>query len=709
MEQDFKARAKQLVSQMSLAEKMSQMLHNAPAIERLGVPAYNWWNECLHGVGRSGVATVFPQAIGLAASFDTARMYETATAISDEARAKYHAYQRYHDGGIYKGLTFWSPNINIFRDPRWGRGHETYGEDPVLTANMGVAFIRGLQGDDPTYHKLDATLKHYAVHSGPEADRHHFDARVSKKDLYETYLAAFKQCIDEAHPAAVMGAYNRVNGEACCASPTLLGEILREQFGFDGYILSDCGAIVDINRNHHITNTEAESAAYAVNCGCALNCGSAYASLMVAYEQGLVTEETITQEVERLFEARFRLGMFDEPEKVRYSQIPYDVIDCGRHRVLARKMAAAATVVLKNDGVLPLSREIKNIAVIGPNAHSHSVLLGNYEGTPSADVTILDGIREHAGDDTYVRYAEGCHLYETSISEWSEHPETEALIAADLADVIVFVGGLSPQLEGEESDEYNGILSGDKPNIELPGRQLELFGKLASRGKPTVFINVSGSAVALGEVDKLASAVVQVFYPGEEGGAGVADILFGDETPHGKLPVTFYRSDSDLPAFADYSMANRTYRYFAGEPVYPFAYGLSYTSYAYTDLKAPDSLPCGQDLDIEVTVSNTGDYSGQESVLVFAHVDSPDEVKNTKLVGFTTVQLNEKQQKRVSLHIAARRLAVISDAGEAVLPSGTLTIWVGGRQPDAVSARLKGDAVLSKQIALTGKEAILPF
>ena len=696
MPNSYKNRAKELVAQMTLGEKISQTLHESPAIPRLGVPAYNWWNECLHGVGRSGIATVFPQAIGLAASFDTDMVHEVASAISDEARAKYNEYQKYDDGGIYKGLTFWSPNINIFRDPRWGRGHETYGEDPFLTGSIGSAFINGLQGDDEKYRKLDATTKHYAVHSGPESERHHFDAIVSKKDLYETYLAAFKQCIDDASPSAVMGAYNRFNGEACCASPTLLGQILRRDWGFEGYVVSDCAAIQDLHLNHKITNDEAESAAYALNNGCELNCGKAYKQLMVGVERGLIMEQTITHAVELLFEARFRLGMFDNPADVPYSKIPYDIIDCGMHRVLARATAAATAVLLKNDGILPLDRNLANVAVIGPNAHDRSILLGNYEGTPSADVTILDGIREHVSDETYVRYARGCHLYDPMIHPWDENPKTEALIAADKADVIVFVGGLSPIMEGEERDTYNGVLSGDKPDIELPESQQELFDTLAARGKPIIFVNVSGSAVALTNQHEKANAVIQSFYPGEEGGSGVADIIFGDENPSGRLPVTFYQSTADLPDFTDYAMKNRTYRYFEGEALYPFGYGLSYTTFEYSNLHVSE---INGTVKLSVDVENTGEYDGKEIVQVYAkHLSSPFEVYNHKLAAFKAVEIAKDSTVTVEFEIKPRRLAVIDDDGNAVLEKGEIKLSVGGRQPDAVSARLAGSEVVEAVI-----------
>lgn len=566
-----KQRAKELVAKMTLAEKLSQMRHDAPAIERLGIPAYNWWNECLHGVARAGVATVFPQAIAMAASFDEELLETVAGAISEEARAKYNSFRTFGETRINQGLTMWSPNINIFRDPRWGRGHETYGEDPYLTGHMGAAFVKGLQGYDEKYRKVDATLKHYAVHSGPEGGRHSFNAQVGEKDLYETYLWAFRYCIENANPSAVMGAYNRVNGEAACASPTLLKKILYGEFGFDGYVVSDCGAICDINNNHKITKNEAESAALAVNNGCQLNCGSAYQWLKTSVALGLLDEETVTEAVERLFTARFRLGMFDDD--CPYDKITMDVVDCDAHKKLNRKMAQESIVLLKNDGILPLKKGCK-VAVIGPNAAEKTVLLGNYYGTPSEYATILRGMQE--ANPGKVRYALGCHVIREPMYEWEEHPLREGILTAKEADVVVLCMGLQPCLEGEEGDAYNSDASGDKLDLELPPVQKQLYAEIMKLGKPVVFVNVSGSSVNLWQQNEECNAVVQCFYPGAEGGRAVADVLFGEYSPSGRLPVTFYRSVDDLPDFGDYSMENRTYKFFKGEPVYPFGHGLTY-------------------------------------------------------------------------------------------------------------------------------------
>ncbi|MBR5615049.1 MAG: glycoside hydrolase family 3 C-terminal domain-containing protein [Clostridia bacterium] len=621
---NFQERAKELVSKMTLAEKMSQLQYDSPAITRLNVPAYNWWNECLHGVARSGMATVFPQAIAMAASFDEDLMLDVATAISDEVRAKYNEYKKFGYTGIYQGLTCWSPNINIFRDPRWGRGHETYGEDPYLTARMGTAFIKGLQGDG-RYRKTDATIKHYAVHSGPEALRHEFDARVTDKDLYETYLWAFKYCIDNADPSAVMGAYNRTNGEACCASKTLLGDILFGEFGFDGYVVSDCGAICDINNHHKITKNEAESAALAVNNGCHLNCGDAYKWLKTAVALGLINEETITKAAEKLFTARFRLGMFDDD--CEYDKIPYDVVECDKHTELSRKMAQESMVLLKNNGILPL-KDPKTIAVIGPNADDKSVLLANYNGTPSKYATFLRGIQ--SASDARVIYAVGCDAVREEVDRWEEHPLNEAIIAAEKADVVILCMGLNPRLEGEESDDYNGGISSDKKDIELPASQRMLTERIVRTGKPIVFVNISGSCTNLSYEKEHCDAVLQCFYPGAEGGNALADILFGKVSPSGRLPVTFYKSIDDIPPFDDYSMENRTYKFYKGEPVFEFGYGLTYSDIEeeWTDENT-------------VQIKNNGEYDVNYSVLKFEYIP------HKNLCGFKKVLLKSGETAKV--------------------------------------------------------------
>ncbi len=528
----FHTDAVELVKKMTLDEKLSQLRYDSPAIERLKIPAYNWWNEGLHGVARSGTATVFPQAIGMSASFNPDLLNCVATAISDEARAKYNGYKLFGSTGIYQGLTYWSPNINIFRDPRWGRGHETYGEDPYLTGRMGCAFIDGLQGDDPTWRKLDATIKHFAVHSGPEATRHEADVEIDRETMDDTYLWAFRYCIEHADPSAVMGAYNRVNGEPCCASETLLQKILREEWDYRGYVVSDCGAIHDINAHHHVTFTDAESAAMALNAGCILNCGFAFRSLKEAYDQGLITDETVDAAVTQLFEARFRLGMF--AEKCPYNFSPMDVIECDEHRALNRRMAEESVVLLKNNGILPL-KGIQKLAVIGPNADHIPVLLGNYNGYPSRYSTFLRGLQDNFEGE--IRYSKGCHHYiDSRKNPWMEDLTREAVLAAKWADAVVLFMGLDPSMEGEEGDAFNGANAGDKADLQLPDSQKRLWKAVLAAGKPVIFVNVSGSAVDLHEQKEKAAALLQVFYPGAEGGQAVADILIGKVNPSGKPP-----------------------------------------------------------------------------------------------------------------------------------------------------------------------------
>lgn len=632
---DFYTQAKELVSKMTLEEKISQLQHEAPAIERLGIPAYNWWNECLHGLARSGVATVFPQAIAMAASFDTGLLEEVAGVISDEIRAKNNEYVRQGKTDIYQGLTMCSPNINIFRDPRWGRGHETYGEDPLLTGKLAVSFVRGLQGTGE-FHKADASLKHYAAHSGPEKIRHGFDAQVSEADLYGTYLRAFRYVISHIQPAAVMGAYNAVNGEPCCASPTLLQKILREEFGFQGYVESDAWAISDIAQFHHTAADLAEAAAASLNAGCDLNLGIAYPHLGEAVERGLVTEQAITQAAERLFTARFRLGMFSED--CPYHQIPYEAVDCPAHQQLNRRMAQETVVLLKNDGILPLDpgkRDLK-IAVIGPTAADESVLTANYNGTPSRPVSLLRGIQD--GTESRVLYARGCHLYRDALSSSDERPLYEAVIAAQKSDVVILCMGLNPSMEGEEGDAGCGN-GGDKFDLELPAPQKELYEAVTAVGKPVIFVNVSGSCLNLSRQAQECAALVQCFYPGALGGQALADILFGRVSPSGKLPVSFYIDTEKLPDFADYSMANRTYRFCRDNILYPFGYGLSYTSFTYDALSV-------QEGSVQVCVKNAGQRAGCEVVQLYG-VNSAE----TRLLDFVRVELAPGEERCLILSL----------------------------------------------------------
>ena len=662
---EFENLARNLVSQMTLAEKCAQLKYDAPAIPRLGVPEYNWWNEALHGVARSGVATVFPQSIAMAASFDDKLLYRVADAISDEARAKHNEYKRFGGTQIYQGLTFWSPNINIFRDPRWGRGHETYGEDPYLTGRMGAAFVRGLQGDpDYKYRKLDATLKHYAVHSGPENLRHGFDAVASKQDMFETYLEAFRYCVEKADPSAVMGAYNRTNGEPCCASPTLI-KILYKTFGFDGYYLSDCGAINDINAHHHYTETPAESSALAVKAGCVLNCGSAYASLLAAHDAGLIDEDTITEAAVKLFTARYRLGMF--ADDCKYDEIPYDVVDCPKHRRLNEKIARESIVLLKNNGILPLDNtpDLK-IAVIGPNADDPEVLLGNYNGTPYEYTTVFEGIKRAAKGKVY--YAKGTRYFRGDVDAWDEHHIREAQLAADRSDVVILCLGLSPSHEGEEG-------AGDKIDIEIPAAQRTLYEAVLSRGKPIITVSVSGSAMNLCRQDETSDAVLQFFYGGADGGNALADIIFGKANPSARLPVTFYRSTDELPPFEDYSMENRTYKYYRGNPLYPFGHGLSYTTFEYSSLTV---LPKKNGANFTVSVKNTGERAGDEIVMLYCHEKNADvRVPIKKLIAFERVSLRPGEEKVVTLKTDRRAFTHVLENGRVVYAKGAFDIYCG--------------------------------
>jgi beta-glucosidase len=706
-------RVEDLISRLTLGEKAQQMLHAAPAIPRLGVPAYNWWNEGLHGVARAGIATVFPQAIGLAAMWDPARLHAVAVAIADEARAKHHEYARKGDRGLYKGLTLWAPNINIFRDPRWGRGHETYGECPFLTARLAVAYCRGLQGDHPRYLKVVATPKHFAVHSGPEGLRHGFNAQVSQKDLRETYLPAFHACITEAKAESIMGAYNRTNGEPCCGSPTLLRRILREEWGFRGYVVSDCWAIQDFHQSHRVTNSFAESAALAVHSGCDLNCGCAYGHIPAAVAAGLLREEDLNTCLRRLFRARVRLGMFDPPERVPYASTPYEVNDCDQHRALARATASASMVLLKNEGgLLPLRKDLRSIAVIGPNAYDHQVLCANYFGTPSRAVTPLEGIRAAVSAQTKVWYAQGCKRQGTATDglDCAGHL-AEAVSVAERADAVVLCLGLSAEIEGEQGDASNSEAAGDKVDLELSGLQPRLLESIVALGKPTVLVVISGSALNLSWAHDHVGAIIQAFYPGEEGGNALAEILFGDVSPAGRLPVTFPRSLADVPDFKDYSMKGRTYRYLEKPPLYPFGYGLSYTRFVYQDIAvSPTPIPAGAGTSVSVTVKNVGSRPSDEVVqLYLTDIEASCRVPLHNLRGFSRVHLLPGEARRVSFELSPRDLSLIDERGHRVLEPGRFRVSVGGSQPDPRSQELTGQSPLSVEFDLLGKTVELPY
>jgi beta-glucosidase len=817
-----------LVSRLTLAEKISQLVFDAPAVERLGIPAYNWWNEALHGVARAGLATVFPQSIGLAATWNPGLIQELAVAISDEARAKHHEAVRRRVRCIYSGLTFWSPNVNIFRDPRWGRGQETYGEDPYLTARMGVAFVRGLQGDDPETLKLVATPKHLAVHSGPEPERHHFDARIGERDLRETYLPAFEACVREGKAASVMGAYNRLNGEPCCASPALLEQILRGEWGFggpagdDGYVVSDCGAIHDIYEHHKVVDTAEEAAALAVRHGCDLECGAVYPALLAAVEQGLISEEALDRAVRRLFTARFRLGMFDPPEQVPYAQIPYRIVDCAEHRALALQAARESIVLLKNEGpLLPLPKDLGSVAVVGPNADDLQVLLGNYCGTPLEAVTPLEGIRRKLSPATRLYHAPGCPLAEgvplwqaipsahlrpvkagaeetgllgayydnpslegepawrrvdrtvdfawkdtTPLTgQWADpfsvrwsgflvppasgpyrlgvrglseyrlvldgqriaeyqgihHPilnsqeleleagrfypvqldyasrgldpqvqllwappgidhETAAREVAGKAEVVIAVMGLSPCLEGEEMPvAVEGFCGGDRTRLELPPRQERFLQSLHALGKPLVLVLLNGSALAIPWAAEQIPAIVEAWYPGQAGGEALADVLFGDYNPGGRLPITFYRSAEDLPPFADYRMEGRTYRYFRGEPLYPFGYGLSYTTFELGALRiTPAQAAPGEEVTVRAEVTNTGPRAGDEVVqLYIRHPGAGVPRPIQELKGFRRIHLEPGEGRTVTFPLDARQLGSYDAAMRYAVHPGVVEVLVG--------------------------------
>lgn len=617
-------RARDLVSRMTLEEKISQMSNASPAIERLGIPAYEWWNEALHGVARAGLATVFPQPIGLAATFDEAAVGESFTMISDEARAKHHRFVSEGQRKRYQGLTFWTPNINIYRDPRWGRGMETYGEDPCLTAKMGLAVVRGLQGDrSGRYDKTHACAKHFAVHSGPEWNRHSFNAKnIADRDLWETYLPAFKALVVEGDVREVMCAYNRYEGKPCCGSDQLLIRILREEWGYDGLVVSDCGAIRDFHRkgDHETHRSAVEASADAVLTGTDLECGSEYLALRKAVSRGLIDEAALDESLVRLMKARFELGLFDPDSEVPWAQIPYSVVACEAHGRKALEMARKSMVLLRNNGVLPLAAGVRKIAVVGVNAADSAMLWGNYNGFPQRTVTILEGLR-NALPDTEIRYEEGAPLVDDPEGRTRFGAAEAAAVAQRVADceVIIYVGGLSPKLEGEEMKvNYPGFRGGDRTSIRLPEAQRTLIGALDATGRPVVFVNCSGSAIALAEVEPHCDAILQAWYAGQAGGTAVADVLTGRYNPAGRLPVTFYASDDDLPDFEDYRMQGRTYRYFDGRALYPFGHGLSYTTFAYGAAQlSRNTLTTKEVMEVSIPLTNSGARDGEEVIQLY--------------------------------------------------------------------------------------------
>lgn len=693
----FEERAKDLLSRMTLEEKLSQMTYQSQPIERLGIPAYNWWNEALHGVARAGTATMFPQAIGLAAMFDDQELYEIADIIATEGRAKYKAYSEEGDRGIYKGLTFWSPNVNIFRDPRWGRGHETYGEDPYLTSRLGVAFVKGLQGDDPKYLKTAACAKHYAVHSGPEGLRHEFDAQVSQKDLWETYLPAFEACVKEGHVEAVMGAYNRTNGEPCCGSPTLLQKILRDTWGFQGHVVSDCWAIMDFHTHHHVTATAPESAAVALKAGCDVNCGIVYLHLQAALDEGRITEEDVDRSLLRLLITRMKLGMFDQPEHVPYAAIPVSANNTKAHQEKNLRAARKSLVLLKNDHVLPLCpSKLRRIAVIGPNADSREALKGNYYGDADRYTTVLEGIQNYLeGTDVEVAYSLGCVLFHEKHHSDENQYIYEATGLARHSDVVVVCLGLDDTLEGEERHQSNTYGSGDKPDLKFPGQQERLLREVldAAGDKPVILVNMTGSAMDLNLAEERCAAIIQAWYPGSRGGQAIAELLFGEYSPAGRLSVTFYRTIEELPEFTDYRMTGRTYRYMKNDALYPFGYGLSYNTYRYDAVE----FPYWQDgkLHVRVRVTNQGTMEGDEVVQLYTIHKSPVlESPNCSLRGFQRITLEPGASQEVEFILGQEDLMMVNNDGEKVLESGEYEITVGGGQPDHRTEELTGQKVL---------------
>lgn len=674
------ARVDALIDAMTLEEKVSQLIDVSVGIPRLSIPRYNWWNECLHGVARNGRSTVFPQAIGLAATFDPDLAQRVSTAISDEARAKYNISIKNDNRAKYAGLTFWTPNINIFRDARWGRGQETYGEDPYLTSRIGVAFVKGLQGNDSKYLKTAACAKHYAVHSGPEALRHEFDAIVSKKDLYETYLPAFEALVKEANVESVMGAYNRVLGDPACGSHLLMQEILRDKWGFNGHVVSDCGAIEDFHAHHKVTKNAVESAALAINSGVDLNCGKVYPNLVEAVHEGLVKEETIDKSLRALLNTKFKLGFFDPEEENPYSKIGEEVICSDEHNQLALEVAQKSIVLLTNkNNVLPLSSSIKNLYVTGPQANNSEVLLGNYYGMSNRLVNILEGITAAVSSGTTINYKMGCLPYRENVNpiDWTTGE-------AKSADAIIAVLGISSAMEGEEGDAIASETMGDRLQPFLPANQLEFLRKLKKNNKkPVIVVMTGGSPMIIPEVAELADAIVWAWYPGQDGGTAVADVIFGKISPSGKLPLTFPASMEQLPPFDDYSMKGRTYKFMKEDPLFPFGFGLSYTQFEYRNLElSAKKIKRNGSLNIQVEISNVGGFNADEVVQLYisqpgAGVSAPFK----KLIGFKRVSLLKGETKKVEFEIDTKKLAQIDEEGKEIILKGQYKIVIGGSSP----------------------------
>jgi beta-glucosidase len=676
----FSERVKDLVGRLTLDEKVGLMSHPAHGVPRLGIPSYNYWSEALHGVARNGRATVFPQAIGMAATWDKGLIHEVATAISDETRAKYHAALRrngYTDQ--YQGLTIWSPNVNIFRDPRWGRGQETWGEDPFFTGEMASAYVRGMQGDHPKYLKTATCAKHYAVHSGPEKDRHSFNAIVTKRELYDTYLPAFKKLVVDAKVESVMGAYNRTLGEVCCASQLLLVNILRGEWGFDGHFVSDCGALADFHLHHKVTKDAAESAAMALQYGCDLGCDVIFNEIPEAIRRGLISEADVDRSLERTLTTRFKLGMFDSSEEVPFTSISTDVVACKEHRDLAYRAATESVVLLKNkNNILPIKPSTRKIFVTGPTAASLEVLLGNYYGFNNQMTTFLEGLTGRVPEGMGLEYTAGATM---------KHPReienTWAPGMAKMSEITIACVGLSSFLEGEEGESLLSPLNGDRDNICLPTNQVNYIKELASQGVNIVLVVTGGSPIALGEIEDLVEAILFVWYPGMEGGRAVADVLFGDVSPAGKLPLTFPKSLDQLPPFDDYNMIGRTYRYMTEEPLYPFGFGLSYSCFEYADLTLDKSeIAAGDDLDVSVTVRNRGDRTAPEVAQFYlSDLEASTLVPLHHLVGFERVTLEPGESRTLKFTLTPEMMSFFDDDGKLTLEPGEFRLEVGGCSP----------------------------
>ena len=686
-----RAQAAALVAQMTLTEKASQLRYDSPAVERLGIPAYNWWNEALHGYARGGTATSFPQAIGMAATFDDALVEQLGDVAATEARAKYNALSARGDRDIYHGLTFWSPNINIFRDPRWGRGQETYGEDPWLTGRMGMAYVRGLQGSGETL-KVAACAKHFAVHSGPEALRHQFNAVATPKDMEETYLPAFRDLVTKAGVEAVMGAYNRTNGEPCCGSRALLVDTLRGAWGFAGHVVSDCWAVKDFHTGHMVTEKPQQSAALALSMGCDLNCGCTYEFIVQAVEEGLVPEDAVTEAAVRLFTTRFLLGAMGNGSE--YDGIPYTAVECPAHLALAHRATLESCVLLKNNGILPLSAEtVGTVGVIGPNADSRLALIGNYAGTSSRYITVLEGIQDAMEGHGRVLYSEGSHLWKDQVEILGRPGDrlAEAEAVAASSDLVILVVGYDEHWEGEETIPSNPDLGGDKPDLLLPAPQRALLQRVLAVGKPTVIVLLAGSSVDLDEAAERADAVLLGWYPGARGGKAVAELLFGQASPSGKLPVTFYRNEalSEMPEFTDYTMRGRTYKYYTGTPLYPFGYGLSYADMALSGISADKAAAC-------VTVENRSDFAAEQVVELYVKDEgSADAPPNPILAGFARVRLEAGERREIRVPIESSAFTVVGEDGARRGGSGRWTLYAGFGQPDARTEALTGQRCLS--------------